>query len=156
MQEQDQNHESTDRRKHKRLSVFSFMHATATLSDSASTGQKGRGEHGQYWTGLLEDVSYDGAQIILPKGCERDLKERQNIAVRIKTTFIEDVKIDVTAQVKYIIPAKTHNGMQVGVEFTGLDENPQSQDAILRICEYGRRLKAISAQQAEQMANAED
>ncbi len=158
MQEQGQSHESTDRRKYKRLSVFSFMHATATLSDSVSTEQKekGRSEHGQYWTGLLEDVSYDGAQIVLPKGCEKHLKEQQNVAIRIKITFIEDVKIDVTAQVKYIIPAQTHNGMQVGVKFTGLDKNSQAQDTILRICEYGQRLKAVSAQQAEQMVNTED
>jgi c-di-GMP-binding flagellar brake protein YcgR len=145
MQEQGQSYESTDRRKYKRLSVFSFMHATATLSDSVSTGQKGLGEHGQYWTGLLEDVSYNGAQIILPKGCEKHLKEQQDVAMRIKTTFIEDVKIDVTARLKYIVPAQTHNGMQVGVQFTGLDKNPQARDAILRICEYGQKLKAVGA-----------
>ncbi len=152
MQTQEQNYESADRRKHKRLSVFSFMHATVTLSTSVSTGQKGRSDKGLYWTGLLEDISYDGAQIILPNDCEKHLKEQQDVAIDIKTTFIEVMKVNVTAQVIHIAPAGNHKGVRVGIQFTGLDENPETQDAILKICEYGQKLKAVGAKQAEQTA----
>jgi c-di-GMP-binding flagellar brake protein YcgR len=156
MQTENQDNESKDRRKYTRLSVFSFMHAIATLSNSVSSEQKSRGGYGQYWTGLLEDISYDGAQVILPNDCRTHLKEHQDVAIDIRTTFVEDMRISVTAQVKYIVPAETHNGTRVGVQFTKLDINPQAQDAILRICEYGRKLKAVGTRQAEQVASAED
>jgi len=76
--------------------------------------------------------------------------------MRIKTTFIEDVEIEVTTQIKYIVPAQNHNGMQVGVQFVGLDKNPLARDAILKICEYGQKLKAVGEQQAEQIAANKD
>ncbi len=156
MQKPEQNHGSDERRKHNRLSVYSFMHATATLWDSVTAQQTDPDEHGQFWTGLLEDISSDGAQIILPKGCEKHLNEQQDIVMRIKTTFIEDVEIEVTTQIKYIVPAQNHNGMQVGVQFVGLDKNPLARDAILKICEYGQKLKAVGEQQAEQIAANKD
>jgi len=152
MQTSEQNHTSNERRQYNRLSVYSFMHATATLWDSAAAQQTETGEDGQSWTGLLEDISSDGAQIILPAGCRKHLNEQQDIAIRIKTTFVEDVNIDVTAQIKYIVPAQAHNGMQVGVQFVALEKNLQAKDAILKIYEYGQKLKAVGAQQAEQMA----
>jgi c-di-GMP-binding flagellar brake protein YcgR len=152
MQTPEQNHNSNERRKFDRLSVYSFMHATAALRDSAAPQQTDTGEDGQSWTGLLEDISSNGAQVILPAGCQKHLNEQQDVVVRIKTTFLEDVNIEVTAQVKYIVPAQTHNGMQVGVQFTALEKNPKAKDAILKIYEYGQKLKAVGEQQAEQMA----
>lgn len=153
MEKPNQSSESTDRRKHTRLSVFSFMHATATVS--SSTEQKSRDERRQHWTGLLEDISYDGAQIILPNDCGGHLKEQQNVAIEIKTTFVEDMRINVAAQVIHIAPAENHKGVRVGVKFTGLDINSQARDAILKICEYGRKLKIVSKTQAEQPAYSE-
>jgi hypothetical protein len=152
MQTPEHNHTSNERRKFNRLSVYSFMHATATLRDSAAAKQTDSCDDGQSWTGLLEDISSDGAQIILPAGCRNHLKEQQDVVMRIKTTFIEEVNINVTAQIKYIVPAQNHNGMQIGVQFTALGKNLQAKDAILRICEYGQKLKAVGAQQAEQIA----
>ena len=116
------------------------MHATATVQDAAAPQQAETCDDGQSWTGLLEDISSNGAQIILPAGCRSNLNEQQDIVIRIRTTFIEEVNFDVAAQIKYIVPAKTHNGMQVGVQFVGLNENPPARDAILTICEYGRKL----------------
>jgi hypothetical protein len=152
MQTPEQNHTSKERRKFDRLSVYSFMHATATLRDSAAAKQTDCCDDGQSWTGLLEDISSNGAQIILPAGCRNHLNEQQDVVMRIKTTFIEEVNIDVTAQIKYIVPAQSHNGMQVGVQFTALEKNPKAKDAILKIYEYGQKLKTVGAQQAEQMA----
>jgi c-di-GMP-binding flagellar brake protein YcgR len=132
------------------------MHATATLRDSAAPQQTDSGQDEQSWTGLLEDISSNGVQIILPAGCRKNLTEQQHVVMRIKTTFIEEVNIEVTAQIKYIVPAQTHNGMQVGVQFTALEKNPQAKDAILRIYEYGQKLKAVGEQQAGQMAAQKD
>jgi len=156
MQKPEQNHDSNERRQYNRLSVYSFMHATATLWDSAAAQQADTDEAGQSWTGLLEDISSNGAQIILPAGCRKHLNEQQDVVIRIKTTFIEDVNVDVTAQIKYIVPAQSHNGMQVGVQFIALEKNLQAKDAILRIYEYGQKLKAVGAQQAEQIAAKKD
>ena len=157
MQTYEQNYASNEeRRKFNRLSVYSFMHATATVWDSATVQQTDSGEEGQSWTGLLEDISSNGAQIILPAGCRNNLNEQQNVVMKIRTTFIEDVNIDVTVQIKYIVPAKTHNGMQVGVQFIGLDENPPAREAILKIYEYGQKLKAVGEKQAEQIAAQKD
>lgn len=151
MDKPEQKHGFSERRKFDRLSVYSFMHATATLWDSVKAQQANNEEDDESWTGLLEDVSSNGAQIIVPKSCGEHLNENQDVMMRIKTTFIEDVNIDVAAQIKYIVPARNHNGMQVGIEFTAMDRNPQAKEALLRICEYGRKLEAVSAQQAEQM-----
>jgi c-di-GMP-binding flagellar brake protein YcgR len=156
MDKPEQNNSFSERRRFNRLSVYSFMHATATLRDSAAAQQKDTGDDEQSWAGLLEDISSNGAQIILPAGCQKHLNEQQDVVMRIKTTFIEEVNIDVTARIKYIVPAQNHNGMQVGVQFTALEKNPKAKDVILRIYKYGQKLKAVGEQQAEQMAAQKD
>jgi hypothetical protein len=156
MQMPEQNYDSNERRKHSRLFVYSFMHATATLSDSVSTEQKDRGTEGLCWTGLLEDISYDGAQIVLPTDSREHLREHQDVTVSIKTTFLEKLDFDVTARVRYIVPAQTHNGVQVGVQFRQLDKNQKAHDAIIKICEYGQKLEDVSETQSEQMTCPEN
>ena len=156
MQAPDQKTRTNDRRKYARCSVYGFMHATATLFDSASIEQTSRDEKTQSCTGLLADISRDGAQIIMPGDCQKYLKEHQHVTVRIKTTFLEKMDTDVAAQVKYIVPGRNTDGLQVGVEFANLQANPRAQAVISRICEYGRKLKAVGTAQAQQMASAEN
>jgi c-di-GMP-binding flagellar brake protein YcgR len=120
------------------------MHATATLSDTVSTGQTSERRTGQSWTGLLVDLSCEGAQIILPCGCEKYLKERQNVAMRIKTT-LNNTDVKLIAQVKGIVLSEGHDAVRVGVQFTELESNPDAKDVISRIYGYGEKLKAVNA-----------
>jgi len=144
MEERDQSDRSSDCRRYARKSVYSFLHATATLSDPVSIEPTSERQIGQSWTGLLVDLSCEGAQIILPGDNEKYLTEQQNVAMRIKTTLI-DVDIKLTAYVKDIIPIYCPDAVRVGVQFTGLESNPDAKNAISRIYEYGEKLKAVNA-----------
>jgi hypothetical protein len=137
---------SADRRKYPRSSVYSFLHATATLSDPASSGRTSLQQKGHLLTGLLVDLSCEGAQIILPGDSEKYLSEQQDVAMRIKTTLIE-TDINLTARVKDITSAGFSDAVRIGVQFTGLENNPDARDAIKKIYEYGEKLKNISASQ---------
>ena len=156
MQEPDQNIGANDRRMYPRCSVYGFMHAVATLSDSSLSGQQNQDEMTRYCTGLLADISHEGAQINMPGDCRKYLKENQGVTVRIKTTFTEKLDFDVQAHVKYIVCAKNTDGLLVGVEFAELRQYPRVQAAVARICELGRKLKAVSAAQAEQTTSAKN
>jgi len=121
----------------------------ATLSDQQTNERQTR----QSWTGLLADLSCDGAQIIMPGDSEEYLSEQQNVAMRIKATLI-DADINLTAQVKDITSANFPDAVRVGVQFTGLESNPDARDAIRRIYEYGEKLKAVNAEQVKQNARS--
>ena len=142
MQEQEAGSTSSERRTFPRLCVYSFLHATAVLSDPDSTEESSDSKQKLYCTGLLADISHDGAQLILPAGCENYLKEQQKVKLHVRTTFIEELEIDVDGLVIYVQPAEKHNGMVVGVQFTGLDKNRRAALQIKKICEYGEKLKA--------------
>ncbi len=150
MQEQETGSISSERRKLSRLSVFSFLHATAVLSDPDSIEESSDSKQKLYCTGLLADISHDGAQLILPVGCENYLKEQQEVKLRISTTFVEEMKIDVDGLVIYVQPAKNHNGMVVGVQFTGLDKNRKAKLQIKKIREYGEKLKTVDPARTQQ------
>ncbi|MFA5784904.1 MAG: PilZ domain-containing protein [Phycisphaerae bacterium] len=133
---------TSERRKHRRLSVFSFLHATATVAQQPTTDKNAQAK---YWTGLLEDISYDGAQVRMPLDCHSHLCANQNVALAINTTFIEDISIDLNARIKYVNLVENENNIRVGIQFTGLEKNPREQDKILRLCDYGNKLKATEA-----------
>ena len=141
MQEQEAGNISSERRELPRLSVYSFLHATAILSDPDSIEGSSDSKQKLYCTGLLADISHDGAQLILPAGCENYLKEQQEVKLHVSTTFIEKMEIDVDGLVIYVQPAKNHNGMVVGVQFTALDKNRKAELQIEKICKYGDKLK---------------
>lgn len=143
MEEQDLSCRSADRRRYARRSVYSFVHATATLSDTTSTEETNEHQIGNSWTGLLVDLSCEGAQIIMSCGCEKYLREHQNVAMRIKTT-LNDADIKLTAQVKCITLTESHDAVRIGVQFTELKNNPDVKDAISRIYRYGEKLKAVN------------
>ena len=92
----------------------------------------------------MADISCESAQIILPCGCEKYLREYQNITMRIKTT-LKDTDILVAAQVRSVTPAQDHDAMRVEVQFTELENNPEAKTGIVRICEYAEKLKAVNA-----------
>lgn len=152
---QDKNLDSipTERRRYPRSSVYSFLHATATLSDLASAGQTNQQQEGHLLTGLLVDLSCEGAQIILPGDSEKYLSEQQDVAMRIKATLIE-TDINLTARVKDITSANFSDAVRVGVQFTGLKNNPEAKNAIKKIFDYGEKLKAVSASQVNQNSHS--
>lgn len=146
MQDKDLNRIPAERRKSPRSSVYGFLHATANFLDLASEDQTSQQQKGLLLTGLLVDLSREGAQIILPGDSEKYLSEQQDVAMRIKTTLIEK-DINLTARVKDITSVNFSDTVRVGVQFTGLENNPQAKDAIRRIYEYGEKLKAVNATQ---------
>ncbi len=142
METRKQNCTSINHRRYIRWSVYDFIHATATLSDSMSIEQISECCSGRPWIGPLADISYEGAQIILPCGCEKYLREDQQISMRLKTT-LKETDIDVTARVKSIVPDDDHDAVRIRVQFSGLENNTKAADAISKICEYGEKLKAV-------------
>lgn len=138
MNEQDWNGRPIDRRKHTRWSVYNFLHATATLSESIEAINQNQPE--QCWTGLIVDISPEGAQVVLPRNCAERFTENQQIAMRIKISFLEKIKVDIIARVKSVVPDRDYNGLCIGVQFTGLESNAEARCKIRKICEYGRKL----------------
>jgi hypothetical protein len=134
------NHSSKpfDQGKYVSRSVYTFMHATVTLSESKQMSNR----QNTQWTGVLVNLSYDGARITLPSDSEKYFTKQQNVAMRIKATLI-DTDISLTAQVKDIVPTNFPGAVYFDVQFTGLESNPDAQDAIRKIYEYGEKLKTV-------------
>jgi len=152
---QQDNPKSAERRRHERWSVYSFMHATATLLDSAATEQIPQNPPALYWTGLLVDISHEGAQVTLPSHCVKYFKQEQRIKMQIKTT-VKGLSTEVTAQIKSIEVIEYHDNVRIRVRFTNMENNKEAQNVIAEICEYGRKFKAESEAHANETISSED
>jgi hypothetical protein len=95
-----------------------------------------------FWGLLYVDLSYEGSQIILPSDSDKYFSEQQDVAMHIKTILF-DTDINLTAQIKDIVPARFYNCTRYGVQFTELESNQEARDAIRKIYEYGEKLKAV-------------
>lgn len=127
MESNEQNLTPSERRKQTRWSVYNFLRATATLSNCP--------------TGLLADISNEGAQVILPSHCENLLVVNQKINIHVKTS-LENCNFHLNAQVKSIT-ATEDNNLRIGVLFTDLENNFNAKQAVNTICEYSHRLLAF-------------
>jgi hypothetical protein len=116
----------SDRRKQIRRSVYNFLHATATLKD--------------YPTGILSDISHQGAQIILPYDSQNHPVENQNSQLELKTT-IENLNTNLAVLIKSVTVTDDNN-LRIGLFFTDLPGNPKAQNIIHRICDYGQKLQS--------------
>jgi c-di-GMP-binding flagellar brake protein YcgR len=131
------------------------MNATATLLPSVSANQTQQRQSEQHWTGLLADISPNGAQVILPPGSEKYLKKGQQVNVRIKT-ILEDIDFNVTAEVKYVIKSQGSGSLQTGVHFTDLESNSRAQYEIMRFTKYIDRFQTSTDSQVESTTSAEN
>ena len=155
MKEPYQNHGLSDRRKNTRWSVYSFMHATATLSNSTTTEQTPKSPPELCWTGLLVDISHEGAQVVLPSYCEKYFRQEQRINMQIKTT-IKGLTTKIIAQIKSIESIQYQNNVRIGVRFIGMESNKEARDIIAGICEYGRKFEAENTAQTNEIISPEE
>ncbi|MGD9110127.1 MAG: PilZ domain-containing protein [Phycisphaerales bacterium] len=155
MKEPHRDYKLSDRRKNTRWSVYSFMHATATLLNSTTAEQIPENLPELSWTGLLVDISREGAQITLPSYCAKHFKQGQHIGMQIRTT-IKGLTTEVAAQVRSIESVHYQNNVRIGVQFTNIEANKEACDVITGICEYGRKFKAENEAQANGIVSAED
>lgn len=147
----EDNSVTNNRRQHPRWTVYNFLRATAVVYESTSESQAGDGSKGLLWTGLLVDVSNQGAQIILPKGCESNLKEGQKITICIKTS-LENTDAQLIAIIKSIHATENQNAVRINAEFFELDKNTKAKVKIHQLCEYIDKLQAVEVSWAEMNA----
>ena len=152
---QEDNSRLTERRRRKRWSVYSFMHATATLSHYMADDETAKILPESYCAGLLVDISHEGAQITLPSHCAQYFQQGQDVKVQIKTT-IEGLTTEVTAQIKSIKVAQHNDNVSIRVLFTNMENNKEACDVVAEICEYGRKFKAEEEKHANETISAED
>lgn len=83
------------------------------------------------------DLSWEGAQIIMPGDSDKYFSEQQDVAIRIKAT-LTGTNISLTARIRNIVPARVPDAIRFGVQFTGLENNRRAKYAIREIYEYGK------------------
>jgi hypothetical protein len=154
MQLPDETANTDHRRGQGKRSVYSLMHATATLIDSTHTEQIPLDMPALYWTGLLTDISDEGAQITMSYNRAKYFERLLRVNIEIRTT-LKGLNAEVTAGIKSIEVAPDNNSVTITVRFTDIESNKKARDVIARICELGKMLEGANAKEAEQILFAE-
>lgn len=131
------------------------MRATATLIDSTPVEQTPLSIPALYWTGLLTDISDEGAQITMPYSHAKYFKRGLRVNIEIRT-ILKGLNAEVTAGIKSIEVDPDNNIVTITVRFTDMDRNKKAQRVIARICELGKMLKGASAEEAKRILSGED
>lgn len=127
-----------EHRDNLRWSVNSFLQVTAKIWEHKPA--EGDDEPGQCWSGMLVNISCEGAQVILPEACQKHIHVNQIVAMRI-CVKLEDINVDLSGQVKFIIPGQCYDTVRVGVEFTDLQNNQKGNAAVRRMCELAEKFQ---------------
>ena len=90
------------------------------------------------WQGHLVDISEGGAQIAADVTRRPDIKKGHFIRLQFAPIPYESALI-FDAQIKNVLPAAENNSVCLGVQFLGLEANPEGQQSLRWLCNSEER-----------------
>ncbi len=90
------------------------------------------------WQGCLVDISEGGAQIAVDVTRRPDIKKGHFIRLQFAPIPYESALI-FDAQIKNVLPAAENNSVCLGVQFLGLEANPEGQQSLRWLCNSEER-----------------
>jgi len=90
------------------------------------------------WQGRLVDISEGGAQIALDATRSPDFKTDHFIRLQFAPIPYETALV-FDAQIKQVLPAAENNSVCLGVQFVGLEANPEGRQSLRWLCNSDER-----------------
>ena len=136
-----------EKRHYKRLSLSKWLKISAELwhveEDLGHTDLP----PARYWEGILADVCEGGTQVVIDRVSEPDFQKGQAVRLRF-APIAYDTPATFDGQVREQLPTASGDNICLGLQFTGLEANPDALLKLQRLCKSGLRYFETTAHDA--------
>jgi len=121
------------RRKYVRLHVPSSVEIDVLLWHSGRKDDYHKKLPGHYWNGRLVDISEGGAQVAISASEETALCKGRLLGMEFRPNSDEPL-LSFDAQIREVLPTADGIYTCLGLQFIGLQANPEGRKALKRLC----------------------
>lgn len=130
------------RRNYKRLSVPAPLEINVLLWHGGRKDDYHKALPGHCWCGRLVDISEGGAQVAIDAATQTSLGKGRLIGLEFTTKPAEAV-LTFDAQIREILPTADGKNICFGLQFVGLEANPEGRQGLRRLCSSGGIYHAV-------------
>ena len=125
--------DSFQRRNYSRFDIAKSMDVDVMIWHQQQRDQEAQIPPESYWVGKLVDVSVNGANIAIKSEQLPTFRKNEFVEVKFASMFDDDTLI-FDARIRSVMPTADGNDISVGMEFAGLETNPQGMESLQKIC----------------------
>jgi anti-anti-sigma regulatory factor len=126
----------SQRRNYVRLSVPAPLEIDVLLWHGGRKDDYHKVLPGHHWHGRLVDISEGGAQVAFDAAQETSLGKGRLIGLEL-TLKPEEALLSFDAQIREILPTADGKNVCLGLQFIGLEANPEGRQGLRRLCSSG-------------------
>ena len=134
-----------EKRQYQRLSLSKWLKISVQLWHVDRDADHTDVPPSRYWEGTLADVCEGGAQVVIDAGSEPDFQKGQRVRLRF-APIAYDTPVTFDAQVREHLTTATGENISLGLQFFGLEANPEGHLKLRRLCTAGLRYFETTAQ----------
>jgi len=130
------------RRNYKRLSVPAPLEINVILWHGGRKDDYHKALSGHCWRGRLIDISEGGAQVAIDATTETSLGKGRLVGLEF-TPNPAQALLTFDAQIREILPTADGKNICLGLQFVGLEANPEGRQGLRRLCSSGGIYHAV-------------
>ena len=125
--------EPLPRRNYSRLKISSSLQVNVLLWQGNRSNDNLKLRPGHYWHGKLVDISEGGAQIAVD--ATEDTAPQKGLFIGVEFRPKPDETVPAfSAQIREVLPTADGENVCLGIQFIGLEANPESCQSLERLC----------------------
>lgn len=121
------------RRNYKRLSVPAPLEINVLLWHGGRKDDYHKALPGHCWRGRLVDISEGGAQVAIEAATQTTLGKGRLVGLEFTPNPAQTI-LTFDAQIREILPTADGKNICLGLQFTGLEANPEGRKGLQRLC----------------------
>ena len=121
------------RRNYKRLSVPAPLEISVLLWHGGRKDDYHKALPGHCWRGRLVDISEGGAQVALDAATQTSLGKGRLVGLEFTPNPAQTL-LTFDAQIREILPTADGKNICLGLQFVGLEANPEGRKGLQRLC----------------------
>jgi anti-anti-sigma regulatory factor len=127
------NAKTIERRKYVRLRIPTWLEINVLLWHGGRNDDYNKLIPGHFWHGRLVDISEGGIQVAIDADERTPLGKGQLIGLEFRPAPAEPLLI-FDARIREVLPTADGKNICLGLQFTGLEANPEGQQGIRKLC----------------------
>jgi PilZ domain len=132
-------HSSKERRRYSRLRVPSWSRVDVLLWHGGRKDDYHKLRPGHSWIGRLVDISEGGIQVAIDATEATTLGKGRLVGLEFRPTPAKPV-LAFDAQIREILPTADGKSICLGLQFTGLEANPEGCQGLQMLCNSAERI----------------
>jgi anti-anti-sigma regulatory factor len=146
--------ERYEKRHYQRLSLSKWLKISVQLWHIDKDAGHAGVPPSRYWEGTLADVCEGGVQVVIDVMSEPDFHKGQCVRLRF-APIAYDTPVTFDAQIREHLTTANEENICLGLQFSGLEANPEGHLKLQRLCTAGLRYFETTAQDKASSIQAE-